>query len=113
MSKFEAISLTQNSANYSPVIPCGPGEDGLHLYVSNDRVTELPEEGEITFRFRRGPITVVEALRGQSGRASVDLSLKEICGVKAEKNESEYSNESNGVLDDLFEKAKAENASEE
>lgn len=108
MSKFESIRLTPDYTQCKPCSPSNPSEDGLHLYVSNDRVTELPEEGEITFRFRRGPITTVEALRGSPGRASVDLSLFEICAVKADKNEQEYSGDGDSVIDDLFEKAKTE-----
>lgn len=81
----EPIDLTQSSsANIG--LPSAP-EGGRHLYIENDRVEELPESGTITFRYVRGPITEVEALRGMPGRCSVDLTLTEICDFKGEKKE--------------------------
>lgn len=100
---FDPISLSESGATENLVSP-GRAESGLHLYVSHPRVSELPEEGCITFRFKRGPRTVTE---GDSGiaRASVDLRLTEICDVEAHESDDEPKED---PLDELFKKAASE-----
>lgn len=99
---MDPIDLSQKP---EPSLPASP-DGGLHLFIENPRVEELPECGEITFRYVRGPITEVEPLRGMPGRCSVDLTLTEICKVKA--CEPEDTKRMEDDLDNLFEEASAE-----
>lgn len=83
--------------------------DGLNLFVSHPRVVDLPEEGCITFRFRRGPAMVKEPFKGTPGSASVDLTLLEICDVKDEAMPSDDKSgrrKSEETIDKLFEEAR-------
>lgn len=103
--KFEPIDLDRSTSLATQSnAPSGPS--GLNLFIENTRVSELPESGEITFRFTRGPVTAVEALRGIPARAHVDLTLTEICKVKADPKESEEKAEQ--ALDDIFKEAQGE-----
>lgn len=92
---FEPISLSRGSEG-SPATPLTGAEAlnaGLNLFISNPRVIDLPHEGCITFRFKRGPLTVTEAKDGRPGEARVDLSLLEICDVEAHESEESESDE--------------------
>lgn len=112
---LEPISL--GGASCYPASQCAPvevSEQGLHLYVNNPRVIELPEEGCITFRFRRGPVTIVGPSRHGPGTASADLTLTEICEVeKSEAEEYEKPTQLEGVIDELFSKLVPETPEEE
>lgn len=108
---FDAIPL-DSSGPMSPEMPSGMPESGLYLYVANPRVVELPEEGRITFSFKRGPITLKEGTEDRSGQASVDLCLKEIvevCACEVEEGEpkGEYAKSENAI-DSLFESLRKE-----
>ncbi len=102
---FEPIPLSpaNDGIMANPISPESP--EGLHLFISHPRVAELPEEGCITFRFKRGPRTVTEGEGGIS-RASVDLRLLEICEVEAE--EGEESEKKDDPIDKLFAEAEKE-----
>jgi hypothetical protein len=110
MPKFEAISLGSSGSNIPEVAyPSGSNEPGLHLYVDNPRVVELPEEGKITFYFKRGPITVREGVEDRPGSASADLNLTEICDVCAcEAPEYSEARETENKIDELFEELRGE-----
>lgn len=93
MSKFESIPLSRKFPGEPATLP---SEDGLNLFISDPRVLDLPLEGEITFRYRRGPATVTEAVKGKEARASADFTLLEIveceeCEVESEASETEES----------------------
>jgi hypothetical protein len=93
------------------VSPSGPEETGLYLFVTNPRVVELPEEGKITFVFKRGPVTLREGTEERPGSASVDLRLLEICDVCAcevEAREKGEYGESENAIDSLFESLRKE-----
>ena len=106
MSEYAPIPLSSargdTSAGYanSTVSPVERDADGLHLFIDNPRVVELPEQGCITFRFSRGPVTITEASKSSAARAHVDLTLTEICDVKEE--EAPEGVEAKDALDELF-----------
>ncbi len=113
MAKFDPISLAR--PGYGELSkacePCGsPDADGLNLYVSNPAVVDLPVEGEITFRYKRGPATLTEASSRGPARASADFVLLEIVDVKAGESEETVSHEANQI-DKFFEQARAEEVS--
>lgn len=107
MSKFEPISLARSDYG-SPVALNESSGGGLNLYIDNPSVVELPLEGEITFRFKRGPVTLREASsRGPAG-ATADLTLFEITAVKkGDCCEEESAHEANEI-DKLFALARSE-----
>lgn len=104
--KFEPIDLTERG--YEP-IPSGPSE-GLHLFISDPRVVDLPDGGCITFKFKRGPVTLTESTKSSPGTASCDLTLLEICEVEhvEEYNDQDADNDSrpDNVIDELFREAR-------
>ena len=102
MSDYQPISLSsgENHSVYKSDSPVERESDGLHLFVSNPRVVDLPEQGCITFRFKRGPLTIKEGYKGSPGSASADLTLLEICDVKDE--ESPEVKESKDTIDEIF-----------
>ena len=99
--------------NYTHAYPMSSdGAEGLHLYLDNLCVLELPEEGIISFHYKKGPVTATEAGKGKPAHASADLLLTEICdyGEHDKNDESESSEESKDSyegqsIDDLFEEA--------
>jgi hypothetical protein len=109
MPKFEAIPLSFDGLN-SPVVPDG----GLNLYVSNPKVVDLPEEGKITFKFKRGPVTLREGRGESEGTASVDLSLYEICEVEEcpVTGSAEPDRETENAIDDIFESIRGKKSEE-
>ena len=77
------ISLGIKHGEGSMPIPVSSPESPVHyptLYIEK-LSEELPDEGEITFRFKK----VSETKRNRDGEESrsVDLEMREICGVKA------------------------------
>lgn len=104
MADFEPISLTSD-ANY-PVTPPPQGETGLYLHLENACVADLPEEGEITFRYTRGPVTLVGSSANSPARAYADLNLTEITGCKGCKGEEKSEvKETESRIDELLEEA--------
>ena len=106
---FEPIDLSLSS-RFNATTPATPFDsEGKNLYLDHPRVAELPEEGCITFKFRRGPVTLREGFSGHPGSASADLTLIEICNVKAEKvsyegpEEHEDESRTENQIDELFE----------
>jgi len=89
----------------SPAMPSESG--GLHLYLRDLCVLDLPDEGCITFKFKKGPVTATEASEDSPASASCDLTLTAICDVKAEENKGTEmdSDETSESIDELFEKA--------
>ena len=82
---------------------------GLHLYVSQPRVVELPEQGLISFYYKRGPITLVEGGEDSEGRASADLTLTEICDVcECEVPGYTEEQETESKIDEIFESLRGE-----
>jgi hypothetical protein len=111
---FAPISL-DNSGSLCE--PCSPPEPGKHLYLDDPRVVELPECGCITFRFKRGPVTIKEGGSGREASASADLTLTEICAVKEEASgdveEYEKSDKVENQIDKLFEELRGKEEAEE
>lgn len=109
-SKFDPISLAGNGPNQAyPVSPASVEEaEGKFLFLEHPRVVQLPEEGKITFYFKRGPVTVREPTEHSPGSASVDLRLTEICDVCACEVETPASDaqESSKLIDELFAKVR-------
>jgi hypothetical protein len=107
MPKFEPISLARS--NYAPT-PCKECEtpEGLSLYIDNPCVVDLPVEGEITFRFKRGPATLTEASSRGPSRASADFTLLEIVGCKEIASGDEPTSHETNQIDELFEAARRE-----
>jgi hypothetical protein len=105
MSKFEPISLAR--PDFGPPVVASESGEGLSLYVDNPCVVELPVEGEITFRYRRGPATLTEASSRGPARAAADFTLLEIVGCKEIASNDELSHETNEI-DKLFETARRE-----
>lgn len=103
MADFEPIQLTTPPAYPSPSVP---GENGLYLHIENPRVADLPEEGEITFRFTRGPVTLVGSTKDSAARAYADLNLTEITCCEACKGEEKSeTKETESRIDELLEEA--------
>jgi hypothetical protein len=104
MDSFSPITLSGGKSNYAHSLTSPPPveqeADGLHLYIDNPRVINLPEQGCITFRFSRGPISARESFNGRPGSANVDLTLTEICDVKAE--DAPEGTDPVDVVDQLF-----------
>jgi hypothetical protein len=102
------IELGNNYTQPSPT--SSDGAEGLHLYLDNLCVLELPEEGIISFHYKKGPVTATEAGKGKPAHASADLLLTEICDYNDGSDhenykESEDSEDDNQTIDDLFEEA--------
>lgn len=115
MPKFEPISLVKDSE--SPNIglnqPESPVTAGLNLYITNPRVLELPEEGYITFRFTRGKVRIVEGDDNRESEASVDLTVTEICDVKADEGPEEKVHErAENAIDELFSQLRGKSEAE-
>lgn len=106
MADFDSIPLTSPSAEKA--YPAGIAgnaardSDGLHLYIDNPRVADLPKCGKITFYFERGPISLRESDGERAGSASVDLRLTEICDVEEEK-EKDTPAKAADIIDEIFE----------
>ena len=100
---MEPISLSRDN-EVSPATAAD--EDGLYLHLSNPCVVGLPEEGLITFRYRRGDLHLV---KGESSKAYTDLNLTEIVDVKAEEEKDDKDSESD-KFDALFKQAIKEDA---
>lgn len=115
----KAIDLT---GDYNtPTSPVSPDVgDGPRVFLDNPAVLDLPDEGTITFRFKRGPITIREPHRGQSGSASADLCLCQLLSWTEEEpaDDGDEDNETSPAgrdrIDELFEEAReAEQAGKE
>jgi hypothetical protein len=114
MAEFDPIPLSRPSEAVFSEKPA-PVEfdgDGLHLFIDNPRVAELPENFCITFRGKRGPLTLRESGRGRPGSASADLTLVEICDVKEDDYEKPKVAEAKDVVDDIFESIRKEQGDE-
>lgn len=106
MSKFESIPLSRKFPGEPATLP---SEDGLNLFISDPRVLDLPLEGEITFRYRRSPATVTEAVKGGEARASADFTLLEIVECEeCEESETHETEEDSSRLDRLLKEATEE-----
>ncbi len=111
---FSPIPLAKTPESYpSQPSPVSAMSDtsGLSLFIDNPRVVDLPEQGCITFRFTRGPLTIRESGANRPGSASADLTLTEICEVTEE--DAPEGIESKDVVDDLFEKLRGEEDSKD
>lgn len=85
-------------------MPSGDYDEGLHLFVEHPDVVSLPEEGKVTFYFRRGPVTIKEGREDEGASASVDLTLTEICACEeCEVEEKSEPKMAEHALDSLFE----------
>lgn len=102
-----------SSSDTANPYPCSPeSEDCKHLYVQHERVVELPRSGTVTFRFKRGPVSITEGTGASPASASVDLSLYEIVGTTTDGAESEDDERPESTLDELFELARKEDDKE-
>lgn len=103
MPKFSPIPLSQDAPNTAGLMSEGYDE-GLPLFVDHPDVVSLPEEGKITFYFKRGPVTIKEGRGDEGASASVDLTLTEICAVEeCEVEEKSEPKMAEHALDSLFE----------
>lgn len=75
---------------------------GLSLFIDNPEVANMPEEGLITFRFKRGPLTLRESDDSRPGSANAQFTLTEICDVTEDKGSSAKEPEAKDVVDELF-----------
>lgn len=116
-AEYTPISLAGADRNAGSLTsPVEHEADGLHLFIDNPAVATMPEEGLITFRYRRGPLSLRESSGERPGSANADFTLTEICEVKEEKASSAVEAEAKDVVDELFEsisKAAAEKAGDE
>lgn len=89
------------------LIPASPMDgDGLHLYLRDLCVLDLPDEGCITFKYKKGPVTATEASKDSAATASCDLTLTAICAVEAETGEKvDKNDDADESIDELFEQA--------
>lgn len=103
-----------SSSDTSNPYPASPeSEEGCkHLYVQHERVVELPRSGTVTFRFKRGPVSITEGAGASPASASVDLSLYEIVDTTDDGAESEDDERPESSLDELFERARKEDDKE-
>jgi hypothetical protein len=99
------IDLSDKSDFSMPSAPSGSG--GLHLYLRDLCVLDLPDEGCITFKYKKGPVTATEAGEDTAASASCDLTLTAICAVEAEEGEKveDDMDETSESIDELFEQA--------
>lgn len=119
MASEEYAPISLAGSSYGDAKATSPVEreaDGLHLFIDNPAVATMPEEGLITFRYRRGPLSLRESSGGRPGSANADFTLTEICEVKEEKASSAVEAEAKDVVDELFEaisRAAAEKAGDD
>lgn len=103
MADFEPIPLTPVQYSTSPATSI---ESGLFLHIENACVAELPEEGEITFRYKRGPVTLVGSTKDSPARAYADFNLTEITCCEACKSEEDSdTKKTESRIDELLEEA--------
>lgn len=113
------VDLTKKSPYgdaYTVPSPSSPSDGrGLPLFIDDLAVLDLPENGCITFRFKKGPVTATEASGDAPARASATLRLLEICECEAEESEEEdeYEEDADKSIDDLFEEASSDISEDE
>lgn len=108
------VDLTKKS-QYSETMPSSMSDGhGLHLYIDDLAVLDLPDEGCITFKYKKGPVTATEASEDRPARASATLRLLEICDAESEDLEEEKDEtDSDKSIDELFEEAGSESPVDE
>ena len=99
---MDAISLKHNDA--FPTIN-----------INDECVLDLPEEGLITFRYKRGSIVARSATKKEKASASTTLELTKICDYEeADPEEIEEKEEyRDSPIDKLFSKALDEKPEDE
>lgn len=79
-------------------------------------VLKFPEDGLVTFRFKRGQIVARSATRSQGASASCTLELTKLCSVEEaepEENEDAGDDYRDSPIDKLFEQAQGAEPEEE
>lgn len=109
------VDLAKKSQYSEPAMPSSMFEGrGLPLYLDDLAVLELPEEGCITFMYKKGPTTVTEASGDSPARASATLRLLEIRACEPEEvEEDEDEQDTDKSIDDLFEEASSDISEDE
>ena len=113
------VDLTKKSQYSEPAMPSSMFEGrGLPLYLDDLAVLELPEEGCITFMYKKGPTTVTEASGDSPARASATLRLLEIRACEPEEveegeEEDEDEQDIDKSIDDLFKEASSDISEDE
>jgi hypothetical protein len=109
------VDLTKKSSYLETTMPSSMSEGrGLPLYLDDLVVLDLPEEGCITFMYKKGPVTATEASGGSPARASATLRLLEIRECKPEEvEEDEDEQDTDKSIDDLFEEASSDISEDE
>ena len=98
---FDPISLSRPVPE-SPAVAADTAS-GQRISVNSPRVLEIPENGCITFRFKRGTVTLQSSSAGNPGSARADLELLEIVDVEAgECDEPETKESAPDKIDELF-----------
>ena len=114
MNLLEApVSLGTNSDNYSPGTNC---PNCPSVTVNGPEALKFPEDGLVTFRFKRGVIVARSASKREKASASVTLELTKLCEIEEcepEELSSDLSETSGNPIDDLFKQAVDEAPEEE
>lgn len=100
------VSLKRDFKSYGNSV-CSPDSDYPCVTIDGPGALNFPEEGIVTFRFKRGQIVARSASRGQPASASVPLQLTKLCGIEeAEPDESYEAADIEGdPIDRLFNQA--------
>lgn len=110
---MSSFSLRHNAPSSEPVSPSSGSFPSV--YLESPEVIDLPEKGQITFCFTRGPVTVRGPHGGNSGGASCQLELKRVCEFEAcDEDDVEEADEEPGTdrIDAIFAKAAKEESEE-
>jgi hypothetical protein len=109
------VDLTKKSQYNEPAMPSSMFEGrGLPLYLDDLAVLDLPDEGCITFMYKKGPVTATEASGDSPARASATLRLLEIRACEPEEvEEDEDEQDTDKSIDELFEEASSDISEDE
>jgi hypothetical protein len=113
------VDLTKKSPYNEPATAGSMFEGrGLPLFLDDLAVLDLPEEGCVTFKYKKGPVTATESSGDAPARASATLRLLEICACEAEdvedkEEDDEYEGDADKSIDELFEEASSDISEDE
>lgn len=101
------VSLKRDAKSYGYVGSACEASDYPCVTIDGPEALNFPEEGIVTFHFKRGQIVARSASRGQPASASVPLQLTKLCGIEeAEPDESYEAADIEGdPIDRLFNQA--------
>lgn len=73
--------------------------------INGPEALTFPEDGLVTFRFKRGVITARSASKREKASASVTLELTKLCDIEEAEAEENTDSGTGSPIDDLFKKA--------